>query len=187
MSHASFCVWVSFVSCPLLVCCKADVLLSLSEVEIKLRHAAMKVEHGIHRFRGSIPNVGVTVEQDYSNIPPVLLPYGCPLETSLVLIPGLKSTAVNHHKSRTASNIPLTHWQTNLTSKQLLQRQKLLQLEASPRSNISPSVCWNHRHTVVPCLEEEEKKNITRNAVVTNQLGDTVVLCYNTEDWIFPL
>lgn len=46
---------------------------------------------------------------------------GCPVEMGLALGPGPRSAAVNHHKSGPASNTPLTHWQTNLGSKYLLQ------------------------------------------------------------------
>lgn len=103
-----------------------------------------------------LPNVKVQCvshgRADYWNLP-VPLPNVCPLAAVLALIPGFKSTAVNHHKSRAASNIPMTLWQINPSSKQPLQKQEHKRRHCPC---LKAHVCWNHKHAVVPCLTKEK-------------------------------
>lgn len=79
---------------------------------------------------------------------------------------GLKSTAVNHHKSKAASNIPLTHWQTNVSSNPPLQEQELLQTEVPHLTECLLEAVWGK----------------WRHARLTNQLGRVVVSRCNTAD-----
>lgn len=160
-------IWASFVSCPPSAC-KADVVLSLSEANVKPWHVAAKVASP--DIGGSVPYVYVTAEQDYSNIPVppphIWMPTGNrPGPHSR----GLKSTAVNHHKSKAASNIPLTHWQTNASSNPPLQEQELLQMEARRLTACLLEAVWGK----------------WRHARLTNQLGRVVVSCCNTADGLF--